>query len=92
MNKKILSVFFKVMIAASVVVLLYCLFFYLDYSVILKYTVNNGFSKENIIYPKDKREMEINNLLILAKALIVYAGFAILGFIFALRRIKTKTS
>ena len=68
-NNKALKVYTVLMIILSFIVLVYCFFFYLDYAVTYKYTIDNGFSNTDIIFPKDKREAEISYLLILAKSL-----------------------
>lgn len=80
-NNKALKVYTVIMIILSFIVLIYCFFFYLDYAVTYKYTIDNGFSNTDIIFPKDKREAEISYLLILAKSLIGYSIFVIIGLI-----------
>ena len=78
---KALQIYTVIMIIISLIVLVYCIFFYLDYAVTYKYTIDNGFSNTDIIFPKDKREAEINYLLILAKSLMGYSIFVIFGFV-----------
>lgn len=80
-NNKALKVYTVIMIILSFIVLVYCFFFYLDYAVTYKYTIDNGFSNTDIISPKDKREAEISYLLILAKSLMGYSIFVIIGLI-----------
>lgn len=80
-NNKALKIYTVIMIILSFIVLVYCFFFYLDYAVTYKYTIDNGFSNSDIIFPKDKREAEISYLLILAKSLMGYSIFVIIGLI-----------
>jgi len=80
-NNKALKIYTVIMIIISFIVLVYCFFFYLDYAVTYKYTIDNGFSNTDIIFPKDKREAEISYLLILAKSLMGYSIFVIIGLV-----------
>lgn len=80
-NNKALKIYTVFMIILSFIVLLYCFFFYLDYAITYKYTIDNGFSNSDIILPKDKRETEISCLLILAKSLMCYFIFVIIGLV-----------
>jgi|GEM_PF-5606548 len=78
---KALKAYTVILIILSIIVLAYCFFFYLDYSVTYKYTIDNGFSNTDIIFPKDKREAEISYLLLLVKWLMVYSVLVIIGLI-----------
>jgi ABC-type uncharacterized transport system permease subunit len=80
-NNKALKVYTVIMIILSFIVLVYCFFFYLDYAVTYKYTIDNGFSNTDIVFPKDKREAEISYLIIFAKSLMGYVIFVIIGLI-----------
>lgn len=80
-RSKALKIYTIVMIIATIVVMIYSFFFYLDYAVTYKYTIDNGFSNPDIIYPKVKREAEINYLLLLSKGIIGYSLFVIIGLI-----------
>ena len=80
-NNKALKLYIVLMIILSFVMLAYCFFFYLDYSVTYKYTIDNGFSNTEIIFPKEKREAELFYLLILAKSLMGYFVLVIIGLI-----------
>ena len=48
---KALKAYTVILIILSIIVLAYCFFFYLDYSVTYKYTIDNGFSNTDIIFP-----------------------------------------
>lgn len=89
-RSKVLKIYTVVMIIVSIIVLIYCFLFYLDYSVILKYTIDNGFSNTDIIYPKVKRKAEINYLLLLSIVFIGYSIFVIIGLIWWLFEKKIK--
>lgn len=78
---KALKAYTVILIVLSIIVLAYCFFFYLDYSVTYKYAIDNGFSNTDIIFPKDKREAEISYLLHLAKWLMCYSILIIIGLI-----------
>jgi hypothetical protein len=80
-RSKAFKIYTVVMIIVSITVLIYCFFFYLDYAVTYKYTIDNGLSNTDIIYPKVKREAEINYLLFLSKAIMGYSIFVIIGLI-----------
>lgn len=78
-KNKALKTYTIIVIIMSFTVLIYCILFYLEYSVTYKYTIDNGFSNTDIIFPKDKRGAEINYLLFLTKLLMSYSIFIIIG-------------
>ena len=76
----------------SLLILVYCIGFYLDYMVTYKYTVDDGFSNIDITIPKSNRGDEIKYLLLYSKVIFSYALIVTINLIWWLYKSKKKNS
>ena len=72
MKTKFTKISLIVILVISILLLIYNIGFQLDYMVTYKYTVDNGFSSKDIVYPKSDRGAEINYLLTCSKVIMGY--------------------
>lgn len=76
----------------SILLLIYNIGFQIDYMVIHKYTVDNGFPDKDIVFPKLERGAEINYLLLCSKIVLGYILLVICLILYSLFYIKRKNS
>jgi len=68
--KKIINILF---ILFSIGIIIYSIGFIIDYMLIIKYSIENGFSNTELIFSKVDRKNEIEILLRYSAVIIVYA-------------------
>ncbi len=88
MKKNYLFILDIIFVILSVIVIIYCFGFILDYLVIVKYTIDDGFSNTEIIISKEDRKEEIELFINYSKWVIIYAFFIISLLIYNMLKIK----